>query len=143
MIDQITVYLENREGHLAELCRVLGDAAINMHSLTIADTADFGVVRIVCDDPARAHEALVGKDYRASLTKVAAVEVPNRPGGLADLLDVLRATGVNIEYSYCFSMPDHTAVFVMKIHGGNEVLASLSAAGFRALQPEDLYATGR
>lgn len=143
MIDQITVYLENKEGHLAALCRTLGEAGIDMHSLTIADTDDFGVVRIVCDDPERALGVLRGQEYQASITKVAAIEVPDRPGGLADVLEVLAVTGVNIEYSYCFATPARQAVFVMKIHGGNEVLGSLTSAGFKALQPDDIYVTCR
>lgn len=143
MIDQITVYLENKEGHLAALCRTLGDAGIDMHSLTIADTDDFGVIRIIADDPERALTVLRDREYRASITKVAAIEVPDRPGGLADVLEVLATTGVNIEYSYCFATPTRRAVFVMKIHGGNEVLEKLTDAGFKALQPADVYATDR
>ena len=89
MIEQITVFLENSEGRLAALCRTLADANVNMHSLVIADTTDYGVVRIICDDPARALEVLGQADYRAISTKVAAIGVPNVPGGLAKLLDKL------------------------------------------------------
>jgi len=140
MIDQITVYLENKQGRLAALCRTLGDAGINMHALTIADTTDYGVARIICDDPARAVKILDDDDWRASITKVAAVEVPNEPGGLAGMLDSIAGSGVNVEYSYCFATPSRQAVFVMKVHGGNEVLDSLTKAGYKALQPSDLYA---
>ena len=69
MVDQITVFLENSEGRLKALCRTLADAGISMSALTIADTADYGVVRIICDKPAEALEALTGADYRAICTK--------------------------------------------------------------------------
>lgn len=140
MIDQLSIFLENERGRLAALCHTMGDAGINMHSLTIADTTDFGIVRIVCDAPKKAAEALSDAGYRAKTKKVLAVEVPNEPGGLAHLLDVLDGIGVNIEYSYCFATPGKGAVFVMKITGGSDIDASLKSAGFKALQPSDLYA---
>lgn len=139
MIDQITVFLENDKGRLASLCRTLGDAGINMHSLMIADTSDYGVARIICDAPVKALKVLDEANYRATITKVAAIEIPNRPGGLADVLEVLDAAGVNVEYGYCFATPSHSAVDVLKIHGGEKVQETLNAAGFKALQPEDLY----
>ena len=89
MINQITVFLENKEGRLAALVRSLADAGINMQALTIADTTDYGVARIICDDPTGAVMALNEQGYRATLTKVSAIAVPNVPGGLAKLLNVL------------------------------------------------------
>ena len=103
MIDQITVFLENAEGRLSALCRTLAEANVNMSALTIADTADYGVVRIICDDPALALDALNAADYRAVATKVSAIAVPNEAGGLSKLLDTLDALNLNIEYGYCFS----------------------------------------
>ena len=141
MIDQITVFLENSEGRLAALCRALADAGVNMSALTIADTTDYGVVRIICDDPARALEVLAAADFRAVATKVSAIQVPNRPGGLADLLGVLDELDLNIEYGYCFSVKGDTAVDVLKIRGEAEVseaTAALEAAGFKLLALEDI-----
>lgn len=139
MIDQLSIFLENERGRLASLCHVMGDAGINMHSLTIADTTDFGIVRIICDAPSKAAEVLSEKGYRANVKKVLAVEVPNEPGGLAFLLDALDGVGVNIEYSYCFASPDKAATFVMKITGGSDIANALKKCGLKALQPEDLY----
>ena len=79
MIDQITVFLENKEGRLASLTRAMGDAGINMHALTIADTSDYGLVRIIADKPQAAVAALTEAGYRASLTKVSAIAVPTSP----------------------------------------------------------------
>jgi len=143
MIDQITVFLENSEGRLAALCKTLAQANINMQALSIADTTDYGVVRIICDDPARAIEVLSEQDYRAIATKVSAIGVPNVPGGLAKLLETLDALDLNIEYGYCFSLKGDLAVDVLKIRGSEQVseaAAAIEAAGFKLLSQEDLNA---
>ena len=120
MIDQLTVFLENTKGRLTSLCRALGDADIQMHSLALADTTDYGIARIICDDPKGAVAAISEAGFTANLTKVVAVEVPDVPGGLADVLDVLDAAGLNIE-----------------------AIGALEGAGFKVLHPEDLYKTVR
>ena len=141
MIDQITVFLENSEGRLSALCRTLADAKINMSALTIADTTDYGVVRIICDDPAKALDVLAAADYRAVSTRVAAIGVPNESGGLAKLLETLDGLGKNIEYGYCFSINGEMAVDVLKIRGaseGDEASKVVEAAGFKLLTQADL-----
>ena len=141
MIDQITVFLENSEGRLAALCRTLADAYISMSALTIADTTDYGVVRIICDKPEKAIEVLNGADYRAVATKVSAIQVPNRPGGLAELLETLDSIKLNIEYGYCFSVNGETAVDVLKIRGAAQAADAakvIEEAGFKLLSQEDL-----
>ncbi|MDR3315984.1 MAG: hypothetical protein LBS98_05865, partial [Coriobacteriales bacterium] len=112
MIDQITVFLENDKGRLASLCRVLGDAGISMHALTVADTAQYGVARIIADTPAKACEELNTRGFRASLTKVFAIEVPDSAGGLAALLEAFDAAGINVEYAYCFVVEGGKAIDV-------------------------------
>jgi hypothetical protein len=139
MIDQVSVFLENKAGHLAELCRVLGDAGIDMHALMVADTEDFGVVRIICDTPKRATSLLDDQGFSASVTPVLAVEIPDRPGGLADVLEALGAQGVSVEYAYCFVEQSGAAavdIFKVDTPGADAVL---SAAGFRSLSPAELY----
>lgn len=138
MVEQITVFLENTEGRLAKMCRCIADAGVNMSALTIADTSEYGVVRIICDDPARAEAALDEGGYRAIATKVVAVAVPNRPSGLADLLDVLDRFDLNIEYGYCFSLKDDMAVDVLRIADAVRAAAVIADAGFKLLEQEDL-----
>ena len=87
MISQLTVFLENDKGRLASACRVLSDAGVNLHALNLADTADFGVARVLADTPHAAAEALRAAGYRAMVTPVLAVRVPNVKGGLATLLE--------------------------------------------------------
>jgi hypothetical protein len=139
MIQQLSVFLENSAGRLGQLTRALGDASINMHALMIADTEEFGVVRIIADEPLRAKEILDDMGFSATLTPVVAVEVPDRPGGLADVIEALGAAGVNIEYAYCFVDPKgEAAIDVFKIDDA-EAEPVLRTAGFRLLNAEDLY----
>ena len=139
MIEQLSVFLENKSGRLAELARVLGDAGINMHALMVADTEEFGVVRIICDHPARAREVLGSAGFGVSTTPVVAVEIPDHPGGLADVLEKLGSTGMNVEYAYCFvGLRGRAAVDVLKVD--DEAAAGvLREAGFPVLEPSDLY----
>ena len=141
MIDQLTVFLSNEPGRLTALARALGDAGINMHALTVADTSEYGVVRIVCDDPKLAVEKLTEAGFRAMTNKIVAVEVPDRPGGLAELLETLSADpSMSIEYSYCFSKPATGAIDALKApEGAEEILAN---AGYHVLKPEELYKLG-
>lgn len=141
MVDQITVFLENSEGRLAALCRAFADAQVNMSALTIADTADYGVVRIICDNPEKALSVLAEEGFRAIATKVSAIQVPNRPGGLADLLDTLASLDLNLEYGYCFSINGDVAVDVLKINGETkaaDAAKALEEAGFKLLTQEEV-----
>ena len=139
MVSQLTVFLENEKGRLAAACRVLGDAGINMHALNLADTADFGVARMLCDKPEAAAAALREAGYRAMVTPVLAVHVPHSRGGLASLLEFLDAEDVNIEYGYCFATGADEAVDVLKIGASEGLEAKLAEAGYSVVSPEELY----
>lgn len=139
MIDQVTVLLPNEPNTLAPVCHALGDANVQMHALMIADTSDFGIVRIVCDKPKAAVEAIRKAGYNATTTQVGAIDVPNVPGGLAGVLDAIAAHGANVEYAYCFGFEDK-CVYVFKVSESEGLLNSLTQAGYDTLQPKDLYA---
>jgi hypothetical protein len=139
MIDQITVFLENNKGRLAALCRTLGDAGVSMRALTVADTARYGVVRIIADTPAKACEVLGAAGFRASLTKVFAIEVPDRAGGLAGLLEAFDAANINVEYAYCFAAEGGKAIDVLRIDGSSDAERIIANAGFRVVRPDELY----
>ena len=139
MIQQITVFLENKSGRLSSLCAALGEAGIDMQALTIADTADYGVVRIICAEPERAAEVLRAADYRVNITRVTAIAVDNQPGGLAKLLAKLDDMNVNIEYGYCFSVNPESAIDVLKIGEAEGIEAKLEEAGFVTVFPEEVY----
>ena len=139
MISQVTVFLENQKGRLAAACRVISDADINMHSLFLADTQDFGVVRLLVDRPKQAAEALRDAGYRATITPVTAVRVPNRPGGLAQLLEFMDANNVNIEYGYCFSVGTDSAIDVLKTDEDASLEQKLLDGGFEPVSAEEIY----
>ena len=139
MVNQLTVFLENEKGRLAAACRVLGDAGVNMHALNLADTADFGVARMICDRPEAAAAALREAGYRATVTPVLAVHVPHAEGGLASLLELLDAENVNIEYGYCFATGADEAVDVLKVGAAEGLEAKLAEAGYSVVAPEELY----
>ncbi len=140
MISQLTVFMENAQGRLASCTRTLADAHINMYALFVADTADFGVARIFCDTPLAAAHILTEAGYRASVTPVLAVQVPDEPGGLAHLLEFLDSQKVNVEYGYCFSGKDNSAVDVLKTDKACEIEQKLIDAGFEMVSAKDIYA---
>lgn len=110
-----------------------------MHSLFIADTQDFGVVRMLVDCPKKAAEALRAAGYRATITPVTAVRVPNQPGGLAKLLEYMDEQDVNVEYGYCFSVGQDYAIDVLKTDEDAQLEAKLVAGGFQPVAPEEIY----
>ncbi|MHC4950685.1 MAG: ACT domain-containing protein [Planctomycetota bacterium] len=101
-ITQISVFLENRKGRLFEICSMLGSAGINIRALTIAETESFGVLRMVVDKPTEAIELFRQQNVTANQTDVVAAEVPDNPGGLAEVLKSLSDNDVNVEYMYGF-----------------------------------------
>ena len=133
MIEQVTVFLENEKGRLLALTEALGNADVNMQALTIAETSDYGLVRIVCDKPEEACRVLEQEGFRAIVTKVLGVVVPNRPGGLAGLLQTLESLDLNIEYGYCFSARDDEAVDVLKVADPVRATEALEKAGYTLL----------
>lgn len=139
MISQLTVFLQNRKGALSDLARTIADDQTNMHAMFVADTKDFGIARIFCDAPEATAEMLNSKGFRASITPVHAVCVPNEPGGLARLLEFCDEAGLNIEYGYCFKAGDEKAIDVFKIDG-EDIDQALKDAGFELVEPEEIYA---
>lgn len=139
MISQLTVFLQNEKGKLSNLTRTIAENGTNMHAMFLADTQDFGIARIFCDEPEAVAQMLNASGFRASVTQVNAVYVPNEPGGLADLLDFCDQAGFNIEYGYCFKAGEAEAIDVFKIDGDG-IDAALEEAGFRLAKPEDIYA---
>ena len=99
---QLSIFLENRPGSLAEVMEVLARAGVNIRALSLADTAEFGVLRLIADRLEAAQAALREQGFRAQVTEVVAVEVPDRPGALSRVLTAFREAGVTVEYMYAF-----------------------------------------
>lgn len=102
MLDQISIFLENKPGRLAAVMKVLKDAGTDLRAFTIADTTDFGIVRIIAADTDKALKALKNNDFTATANKIIGVTIPDHPGELYKIIEILQETNVNIEYSYSF-----------------------------------------
>lgn len=138
MIDQLTVFLGNKKGRLTALCETLGKAEVQMHALAVADTSDYGIVRIICDKPEEAVQALTASGFTASLARVIAVQVPDVPGGAAQVFDALEKADASVEYAYCFTSSVGAATLALKTD--SDVVGLLEGAGFHLLYPKDIYA---
>lgn len=114
IVKQVSVFLENKSGRLNEVTQLLGDAGLNMSAFTIADTSDFGILRLIVSDPDKAKEILRKNKFSVQTTEVILVKSPNRPGGLAKMLNLLQKEDVFIEYMYAFSNSEDTAVIVLR-----------------------------
>lgn len=116
MLSQVSVFLENAKGTLSEMTNLLADSDVNMDFLAVADTAEFGLVRILCDKPQLAIEALRREGFIASLTPVIAVELDDEVGSLAKLFAFAESRGVDISYAYCFVDPKtRAALGIIKV----------------------------
>lgn len=102
-IKQLSVFLENKPGALSAPCRLLAKADINIQTFSLADTREFGILRLVVEDSDKARRLLQRNGFAVKVTDVVALEVPDRPGGLAGILEALEGTGINIEYAYAFT----------------------------------------
>ena len=133
-IRQISIFLENKPGQLSTICRDLADAGINIATLSLADTADFGIVRMIVDDHEKAKAVLAEKGHVVNVREVIAVCVPDRPGGMAEVMQVLDTAGVNIEYSYAFAFhKGEKAVLVFRFSDNAKAESALKAAGYTTL----------
>ena len=139
-VEQISIFIENKSGRLAEITRILGDAGINIRALSLADTSDFGILRLIVDDVETAKAVLKEKGFTVSKTEVVAVEVPDRPGGLSSLLQTLDADQINVEYMYAFvERCGGNAVIIFRFDETDKAIGTLKDSGFTILEGERLY----
>ncbi len=139
-VKQISVFLENKSGRLANLTDVLGRAGINIRALSIADTSDFGILRLIVNKPEEAFKVLKEAGFTASLTDVIAVEVEDRPGGLAAVLRVLESSGINIEYLYAFlAKSSNNALVVFRVEQLDQAITLLAGHKVKVLEGSEVY----
>ena len=138
-IHQISVFLENRTGQLAEITRLLADAHVDIRAISIAETADYGLARLIVDDSYKASSILLQHGDILSMTPVWAVQVPDHPGGLAELLGVLSDAHVDVEYMYSlFTHREGHAYMVMRISDEPKFLSTLGEHGIKVMSKADL-----
>jgi len=139
-VEQISIFLENKSGRLAEVTRLLGDGGINIRALTLADTSDFGILRLIVNDNARALDILKKAGFTVGKTEVVAVEVPDRPGGLADILEQFGKAGTNVEYMYAFvEKSGDDAVVIFRFDNPEQAVELLRKSGVNILPEDKVY----
>jgi hypothetical protein len=139
-IHQLSVFVENKPGRLAAPCRLLADAGINIVTLSLADTQQFGILRLLVRDWQQARKVLEAAGMVVNVTEVLAVEVPDRPGGLADLLDIVGHSDVNVEYMYAFAEKvGDKAILVLRFDDPDKAIRLLADGNMNVLSGVELY----
>lgn len=139
-VEQISIFIENKSGRLAEITRILGEADINIRALSLADTSDFGILRLIVNDVEKAKIILKEQGFTVNKTEVVAVEVPDRPGGLAAILQTLDKEQTNVEYMYAFvERCGGNAVIIFRFDETDKAIAVLNENNFTVLAGERLY----
>ncbi|HPF20930.1 MAG TPA: ACT domain-containing protein [Syntrophomonas sp.] len=140
MAKQLSVFLENKAGRLARVTSVLGEAGINIRALSIADTSDFGILRIIVNDPSQAYTILKDAGFTVSETEVIAVRVQDTPGGLAAVLEQMSNANLNIEYMYAFlGTSEEDALVIFKIEDTKKARAAFKEKGIQVIEEQELY----
>jgi hypothetical protein len=139
-VEQISVFLENKAGRLADVTGILADAGINIRALALADTSDFGILRLIVNDNNKAKEALKKAGFTVGKTDVVAVEVGDQPGGLAHILRILHKANVNVEYMYAFvQQSGANAVLIFRFDNLDEAVRVLRDNNVQVIKGEKLY----
>jgi len=141
-LKQIAVFIENTPGRISEVCGALGDAGINIRALTMGDAADFGILRLVTNDPDKTKSILKEKGFTVVETNVVGVEIPDEPGGLAGVLDLLAENEINVEYMYVVvGASEKYAYVIFRFTDNDGAIKVLTAKNMKILKGEDLYNT--
>jgi hypothetical protein len=139
-LHQISVFLENKPGQLKMACDKLAEAGLNMLTLTLADTKNFGILRVILQDWQRGQEILTQAGFAVNVAEVLAVEIPDRPGGLADILGPVETAGLNLEYMYAFAFGrDGKAVMILRLNDIDAAIMALKKAGINMVESVELY----
>ena len=140
IVDQISVFIENKPGTLAEVTEVIGSAGIDLRAMSLADTAEFGVLRMILNDPDRALGLLRDAGFVVSATKTLAVAIPDTPGGLAHVLKILMEHQVTVEYAYAFiSRRENNAYVILRVGNNEEAQKVLAERGVKMTTNGDLF----
>jgi hypothetical protein len=141
-LKQLSVFLENKPGQLSTPVQALADAGINIVTLSLADTKQFGILRLLVRDWEKAQQVLEEAECVVNVTDVVAVDVPDRPGGLAKVLSIVQDAGINVEYMYAFtSRVGDRAVLVFRFEDPDGAISVLEDAGMDVVDKVELYDT--
>ena len=138
--EQISVFLENKAGRLAEVTAILAEANVNIRALAVADTSDFGVLRLIVNDNAKAVEALKNSGFTVGKTDVVAVEVEDKPGGLHRILGILQQAEINVEYMYAFvNQSGSNAVMIFRFDNIDSAVNLLEENNVKVINGSEVY----
>jgi hypothetical protein len=138
-VEQISVFVENKSGRLAEVTDALAKNGVNIRALSLADTADFGILRLIVSDPAKAVTVLKNNGFTVGKNDVLAIELPDRPGGLANILNILQKSRLNVEYMYAFVQKSgENAVIIFRFDEIDKAAAALAEAGVKLLSDAEV-----
>ncbi len=138
--EQLSVFLENRAGRLAEVTHTLAEAGVNIRALSLADTSDFGILRLIVDDQEKAKSVLKEHSFTLGRTSVVAVQVPDTPGGLDSVLQFVSQHGINVEYMYAFITREaDCAIMIFRFDKTDQAVDLLKSNGFTVLPPDQLF----
>ncbi|MBR5623486.1 amino acid-binding protein [bacterium] len=139
-VKQLSLFLENKPGHVYSICKALGDAGINIYTLTLADTAQFGILRLIVED-AESSKALLEKEgFIVNIADVLAVRIDNQPGRLAQVAEILNKEGINVEYVYAFA---NRHIFLYRVDDTEKAYQKLISNGFCVLSSHELFNTNK
>lgn len=139
-VKQISVFLENKSGRLAEVTSILGDNQIDISALSIADTADFGILRLIVSDPVKAEQILKDSGFTVAISSVLAIGIEDTPGSLAKVLNLLREKDMPVEYIYAFvGRHSGKALVIIRVENAEETGEMLSANNVEVIACEDVY----
>lgn len=139
-VEQISVFLENKAGRLAEVTAILAEAKINIRALSLADTSDFGVLRLIVDNNQKAADTLKNRGFTIGKTDVIAVEVEDKPGGLHRILGILNNSKINVEYMYAFApYSGEKAVMIFRFDNIDEAARILVENGIHVINGSKVY----
>jgi hypothetical protein len=140
-VKQLEIFLENKSGRLAEISHALAENAINIRALSLADTADFGILRLVVNDTTKAQQVLRENGFNVNLTEVLAVEVPDKPGALDCILQMTAKGGLNVEYMYAFTKKSgKSGMLLFRFDNQDAAVAVFQKAGCRLLSDDEVHA---
>lgn len=141
LVKQVSVFLENKSGRLAEVSRILGQNEIDISALSIADTAEYGILRLIVNKPEKTVEVLKAHNFSVGTTDVIAIAVNDQPGGLTAALDALQNEGIGIEYMYAFIGNSATgkAMVILRVENTEQAINALRASGVDVMPSDDIY----
>ncbi len=139
-IKQISIFIENKPGKLCAITKLLGENGVDIRALSVADTKDFGILRLIVDNPDKACEVLKNAECTISLTNVIGIGVGDKPGGLSSAVECLYAANISVEYMYALiTKKEDEAFVILRVENNDKALEALKEGGFKILSADEVY----